>query len=267
MKKIILSILLFSATILGVKAQDIAYPQGKFFTIGVGLPMSFSNDKAISPLWYLGSGIEFKVGFLKNTATSCNRFDIVIGSIKEKPVLKPKPKFSYSGADFSNMKFAHSYYKKVGGNIHQDVLVGGQFCVQVALRSHEATGNNRLGFMLFTGLKAGAMTRGHHDAKWSYTSNVNIPIIGMLGRPTYIGLPDIEFKVSPGPMNFFKNVKLVTLNKYRAIDVNIEVNQQQKAWKFNRYTGNFSYQYTPSPKGKPLKMGQYSLGYDFMVKR
>jgi hypothetical protein len=268
MKKI--TTLLFAIFVLTQSAtsQDIAYPLGKFFTVGVGLPMSFSKDEATSPLWYTGKGTEFKIGFLNNTASKCARFDIVMSSVSEKPIQSPKPKFNYSGADLSGIKLTHSYYQKIGGNSHQDVLVGGQFCINLLMRPIQSTGNNRLGFMLFTGLRAAAMTRAHHSEKWSYNATAAVPIVGMFGRPTYIGIPDIEYKANPGPKSFFKNVQFATLNKYSAIDIDFELNKQGKrSYLYNRYYGNFNFHYTPVPKGKPLKMGQYSMGYDFMVKR
>ncbi len=268
MKKI--TTLFFAIFLLtsNVFSQDIAYPFGKYFTMGVGLPISFSKDEATSPLWYTGKGTEFKIGFLNNTASKCSRFDLVIGSTSEKPIQSPKPKFNYSSADLNNIKFTHSYYKRIGGNTHQDILVGGQFCVNIIVRPMQTIGNNRLGFMFFSGLRAAAMTRAHHNDKWTYNATAAVPILGMFGRPTYIGVPDIEYKANPGPKSFFKNMTFATINKYAAIDINFEANQQRKkSYLSNRYYGNFSYHFSPVPKGKPLKMGQYSAGYDFMVQR
>lgn len=266
LKKLIL-LFVFALICNLTKAQEAIFPEGKYITFGVGIPFGYVKDGGNSPLWYKGTGQEFKIGFLKNTANICSRFDLVIGSLEAKPMLDPKPKFAYSGFSGQTIKLTYGLYKKVCSSSNQEILIGGVYDLSFNIRIYQSLSNNVLGYMVHTGLRAAAMNRASINSKWSYNTDVQVPILGIIARPNYLGLPSLSYAEKPSPKDALKNLTFATFNKYSAIDINVEANYKKRDWRYNRFYANYTFQQSPLPRPKGFKAYQYSLGYDMMFKR
>jgi hypothetical protein len=254
---------------LSLSAQENAFnTNGKYLTLGVGIPIHTVRDQAHTPLAYRGSGFRIFTNFEEIKDNGIFRLSFSMDNATLKAKIKPRRDIP-GAAELNEIAFSVGYYTGVGEEMNSDnrQYVGVTFNVQANNRSYPLPTNNTQSLLFQSSFSIGALDRRSIDGsdRWTATTRVELPVITALYRPTFIGvgpflhLPEVKGK------DFFGNLDVVTLNKFFKITVGIDADNQVRDWRSDRLAYDWSLLYTPLPKTKPMIATVGSLGYGFRV--
>lgn len=255
---------------LSLSAQeDIINANGKYLTLGVGIPIHTVRDQAHTALAYRGVGLRVFANFEEVKDESIYRLAISIDNASLKAKVKPRQD-TKGAAQLNDISFSVGYYAKVGNEASKDnqQYLGGAFNVQANNRNYPLPTNNTESLLFQSSFSIGALDRRRIDGSdtWTATTRVELPVITALYRPSYIGvgpflhIPEVKGK------DFFRSCQIVTLNKFFKISVGIDADNQVRDWRSDRLAYDWSLLYTPLPKTKPMIATVGSLGYGFRVR-
>ncbi|MGH1434049.1 MAG: hypothetical protein ACRBG0_06275 [Lewinella sp.] len=254
---------------LNLSAQEnILNTNGKYLTIGVGIPIHTVRDQAHSPFAYRGSGFRVFTNFEEVKDNGVFRLSFSIESATLKAKIKPRQD-TKGATELNNMELSVGYYARVGDDASSDnrQYVGGAYNLQFNNRSYPLPTNNTQSLLFQSSLSVGALDRRSIDGsdRWMATTRIDLPLLTALYRPTYIGIGPFLHIPKVGGKEFFKNLEIVTLNKFFKIAVGVDADHQARDWRTDRIAYDWSLLYTPLPKTKPMIATVGSLGYGFRV--
>jgi hypothetical protein len=254
---------------LSISAQEnILNSNGRYLTLGVGIPIHTVRDKAHTPLSYRGTGFRIFTHFEEIKDNGILRLSFSLDNATLKAKIKPSQD-TKGAAELNDISFSVGYYARIGDDLSSDnrQYVGGAYNVQANSRSYPLPTNNTQSLLFQSSLSVGALDRRSIDGsdRWMATTRVELPLITALYRPTYIGvgpflhIPEVKGK------DFFSKLEVVSVNKFFKITMGIDADHQARDWRSDRIAYDWSLLYTPLPKTKPMIATMGSLGYGFRV--
>ena len=268
--KIPLSLLLLWCCCYAATAQETKFTTtGDYLTIGIGVPVHTARDRAHSALAYRGWGLRLFAGHEKITERGLYRFDLVLDDVTLKAKVRPRGDVRRSAAS-GNLEMSFGYYRRLNHEAapsNHSQYVGGTYAVQLSNRDYPLPANNLTSVLGHSSLSIGALDRrGITDnQRWLTTTRVDLPVLTLLYRPSYIGIPPLLHVPHAKFKDAFGTTRLVTVNKFFKLKVGIDVDYQSQAWRTDRVAYDWSILHTPLPAGKPLTAAFGSLGYGFRV--
>jgi len=254
---------------LSLSAQEnVLNANGKYLTLGVGIPIHTVRDQAHSTLAYRGGGFRIFTNFEEIKDNGVFRLALSFDNASLKAKVKPRRDIG-GAAELNDISFSVGYYARVGDELNKDnrQYVGGAFNVQANNRSYPLPTNNTQSLLFQSSFSVGALDRRSIDGSdiWMATTRIELPVITALYQPTYIGVPPFLHIPEVKAKDFFGNFKLVSFNKFFKITVGVDADNQVRDWRSDRLAYDWSLLYTPLPKTKPMIATVGSLGYGFRV--
>ncbi len=248
-----------------VAAQETFNDGNRYFFIGIKLPILAVRDECHSPLIYRGLEPTLRAGFITRRTNEYNEFTIELGFGDLAPRVKPVTNKVISNASSSHfaIRSRHAYildtYKSGAANTYLGVDVSYVF----GARQYNLPSNNLYGYNSSFAISAFGIFQNNLKDNWQFSYDAHIPLISVVHRPDYMGLPNFS-----DSKNFLGRVfgtsSLVTLNKkielnHRLTFTNSVNDHHQRALS---YEGQFLAQFV----SKPLHSTSGGLGYTEMFK-
>jgi hypothetical protein len=248
---------------------------GKYFHLGIALPILHICDKGHSPLTYSGKGLKIQLGFEYHRENSWARsqFSYTYGSVR--PKSKPQPSKMISHAEYNRIQFSYGYYLKFQNNTsHSDAntflnstsLVGLTIQFDFGFNDYNLPSNNLLGYYGATSLHLSGRFQKPlgQDSTKSFNYEATLPIVSYSFRPNYIGMmPLID-----GTYDIIKIIeqgKFSTLNKLFHFYNRLEFQSQEKFYIANRF--HYEWEFRNNTIQEPFRAVLGGFGYENLFKR
>jgi hypothetical protein len=248
---------------------------GKYFHLGIAIPVMHIRDKGHSPLTYSGKGLKIQLGFEYHRENSMARtqFSYTYGSVR--PKSKPQPRKMMSGAEYNRIQFSYGYYRKLQNNrapsdanlfLNSSKLVGATFNFDFGFNDYNLPSNNLFGYYGNVSLNVSGMFQKHleQDSTKSFNYEATMPFVSYAIRPNYIGMmPLID-----GTYDLIKIIqqgKFATVNKLFHFYNRLELQAQNKFYIANRF--NYEWEFRNNTIQEPFRAIIGGFGYENLFKR
>ena len=255
---------------LELPAQEtapIAVGEGTFLTLGLGFPIYTVRDKINSPLAYRGTGINLRleVERVSENWLSQARLSFSTGNLRAK--VKPKRDVN-KPASLADFRFSLGLYRglsEVEVDSESAQYAGLSLVLNMDDRTYPLPTNNTGGEHYRISARVGGMDRrglGDNE-RWALTSQLDIPFLTKLYRPTYIGLAPFLHRADSKGKDFWKSMPWVGPGGFLGAEVRFAVDYRAQDFRSDRMEYAFWLGYTPRPEPKSLLFtaGQLSYAY------
>jgi hypothetical protein len=248
---------------------------GKYFHLGIAIPVVHIRDKGHSPLTYSGKGLKIQLGFEYHRENSMARtqFSYTYGSVS--PKSKPQPRKMMSNAEYNRIQFSYGYYRKLPNNtlpsdanlfLNSSRLVGATFNFDFGFNDYNLPSNNLFGYYGTTSLNISGLFQKYLDQDSTKSSKyeATMPLVSYAIRPNYIGMmPLID-----GTFDLIKIIqqgKFATVNKLFHFYNRLEFQSQNKFYIANRF--NYEWEFRNNTIQEPFRAIIGGFGYETLFKR
>ncbi|MEM6771608.1 MAG: hypothetical protein AAF597_13575, partial [Bacteroidota bacterium] len=174
-------------------------PEGTYLTVGLGIPVHTVRDKINSPLAYRGSGINFRIGVERVRTNWLSQFRIAFSNASLRPRVKPQRDVN-KAAQLSDTRISLGLYRRVSARTAENAqYVGLSIAANLDDRRYPLPANNVNGQHYQVGFRVGAFDRRGltNGNRYAISSQIDVPILTKLYRPTYIGLTPFLHRARP----------------------------------------------------------------------
>ncbi|MCB0637533.1 MAG: hypothetical protein KDC54_12980 [Lewinella sp.] len=263
-----LCLLGFLSLYASLPAQEFPFPGiGEYWTIGVGVPIATTRDRAHSPLAYRGWGLRFWVAYEDIRPRSLWRIETSLNSIGMKAYVRPQQDMRRK-AQLRDFQFGFGYYHRLDdGRIDDNnQYAGSRLSIRLNNRQYPLPSNNTSSLLLSASIDLGFTDRRRLDNnRWTLTSSVDVPILTALLRPAYIGIIPIVDTPDPKLGDIIQRMRLVGPKHFVHIDFRTRADHAQRPWRSDRILYHWDLMYTDLPAGKPMLSTTSGLGYGYRV--
>jgi hypothetical protein len=240
---------------------------GKYFHLGIAIPILHLYDKGHSPLTYSGRGVKLQFGFEYHRENYMARTQFSYTYSPVSPSSKPRPRVMMSNADYNRIQFSYGYYRKLKNNISPSDAIsnlntsnwlGATFNIDFSSNDYNLPSNNLFGYYGTTSLNLSGrfQTPIGQDSTKSFNYEATMPLISYAIRPNYIGMmPLID-----GTFDFVKIAKqgaFATLNQL--------FQSQDKFYIANRF--NYEWEFRNNTTQQLFRSVIGAFGYETLFKR
>lgn len=248
---------------------------GKYFHLGIAIPVMHLRDKGHSPLTYSGKGLKIQLGFEYHRENSMARtqFSYTYGSVS--PKSKPKPRKMMSNAEYNRFQFSYGYYRKMQNNtlpsdanifLNSSKFVGATFNFDFGFNDYNLPSNNLFGYYGTTSFNISGIFQKYfeQDSTKSFKYEATMPLISYAIRPNYLGMmPLID--------GTYDLIKIIQQGKFATVDKlfhfynRLEFQSQNKFYIANRF--NYEWEFRNNTIQEPFRAIIGGFGYENLFKR
>ena len=255
----------FCTLFLKSSAQETFNDGNRYFFIGIKMPIRAVRDECHSPLIYSGLEPTLRAGFITRRTNEYSEIVFELGFGDLSPRVKPVTNKIMSSANSSHFAFRtrHAFIINNYSAGGQNTYLGVDATYTFNSRLYNLPSNNLFGYNSSFAISAFGVFQNNISNNWLATYDAHIPLISLIHRPDYMGLPDFsESKNIFG--RIFGSGKVVTLNKklelnHRLTITNSANDHHQRAFS---YDGQFLMQFVSQPLHSTLG----GLGYTELFK-
>ncbi len=261
-----LYLILFIAVLsFKVAAQETFNDGNRYFFIGIKLPILAVRDECHSPLIYRGIEPILRAGFVTRRTNEYGEIAVELGFGDLAPRVKPVTNKVISNASSSHfaIRTRHAYILDTYKAGEANTYLGFDVSYVFSARQYNLPSNNLYGYNSSFAISAFGIFQNNLKDNWLFSYDAHIPLISLVHRPDYMGLPNFsESKNFLG--RIFGTSSVVTFNKkielnHRFTFTNSVNDHHQRALS---YEGQFLAQFV----SKPLHSTSGGLSYAEMFK-
>ena len=266
----VLLYLLLASSLSAQERQPLVTGEGTFLTIGLGFPIYTVRDKINSPLAYRGRGINIRleVEQVKRNWLSQVRLAFTTGRLRAK--VRPKRDIN-KPASLNDLRLGFGWYRNLGEvrpTSESAQYAGLSFMLNMDDRNYPLPTNNTGGQHYRISARAGALDRRGlgNGTRWALTSQVDVPLLTKLYRPTYIGLAPFLHKPNSKGGDFWKSMDWVGPGGFLGMEARFAVDYRAQDFRGDRVEYAFWLGDTPKPAPKSLLFTAGQLSYAYRAK-
>lgn len=266
------ALLLLSLACTCVRAQEIqpAFGEGTFLTLGLGIPIHTVRDKLHSPLAYRGRGVTVRLEVERVREDWVSQVRLAFSAASLKAKVRPKRDVN-KPASLNDLRFGFGLYRRVSAaavTAESIQYAGLSVALQANSRSYPLPANNVSGNVFRLSARAGVLDRrGLGDnARWSLTSQLDVPFLTRLSRPSYIGLQPFLHRASAKGRDFWKGMTWEGPGGFLGLEARFAADYLAQPWRSDRLEYAFQLGYTPRPDPKSLLFTAGHLSYAYRAR-
>ena len=207
-------IILFSFFTFPSSAQETFNDGNRYFFIGIKMPIRAVRDECHSPLIYRGLEPTLHAGFITRRPNEYSEIVFELGFGDLSPRVKPVTNKIMSSASSLHLacRYRHAYILNNYNAGSENKYLGFDATYTFNSRLYNLPSNNLFGYNSSFAISGFGLFQNNISNNWLATYDAHIPLISLIHRPDYMGLPDLsESKSIFG--RIFGSGKVVTLNK------------------------------------------------------
>jgi len=242
-------------------------PTGTYWSAGIGIPISTVRDRAHSPLAYRGMGFRTFFTHERIRSNRVFRSQLTLTNVQLRPYSRPKLS-SRQAAKLNEVLWTFGYFSQVSPNTNPESVqyVGGSFTLHANTRSYPLPSNNKTGFAVALSVNLAGMDRRQLDGNdWTSVSTAEIPLLSLLARPGYVGIPESVAEQKVTFKSIWKPFQVVSLNKFFRLSTQINVDHRRRDWRYDRFSYQWDVFAAGLPRYKPIVSSTSSLGYAYRI--
>jgi hypothetical protein len=248
---------------------------GKYFHVGMVIPMVHIRDKGHSPLIYSGNGLKFQLGFEYHRLNTVARSQFSYTYSPMRPSSKPIARPMLSNSEYNRIQLSYGYYMKwqkdaplldINSPFTAKNWFGAMLNVDFTFNDYNLPSNNLFGYYGVASLLASSRFQQafQKDSTKSFNYEATIPVLSYSVRPNYIGMMPLE----DGTFNFksiLKQGKWSTLNQLFHFYNRFELQTQNKFYIANRF--KYEWEFRNNTNQEAFRSITGGFGYETLFKR